>query len=166
MSALTRVLVMAGLAALAIAASVAVVVFALRRMSREPSRDEAVVEEREAVRSVSSATGAALGGLGRRLSALVRGRRRPRTPAEAVRADYARLEHRLARAGSPRAAGTTVRSYLGSGVATDESPGAAAELATLYELARYSTDAVDDAQARRFGDLARSCRPVGPPTAP
>jgi hypothetical protein len=164
-SALTRTLVSAGLALLAIAAAVAVVVFALRRLSRDPSRDEAVVEERESVRSVSSATGVALGGLGRRLRSLVSGRRRPQTPAEAVRVDYERLERRLTRAGSPRALGTTVRSYLGSGVAA-ESPGTAVELATIYELARYSEYAVDHAQARRFGDLARACRAVTPPSGP
>ena len=49
---------------------------------------------------------------------------------------------------------------------TGESPGAAAELATLYELARYSACAVDDTQARRFGDLARSCRAGGPAYGP
>jgi hypothetical protein len=140
-------------------------VFALRRLSREDSRDEAVVEEREAVRSVSSATGAALGGIRRRLRSLVYGRRRPKTPAEAIRMEYERLERRLARAGSPRAAGTTVRSYLGSRVVA-ESPGAAAELATLYEQARYSGYAVDDAQASRFGDLARSCRSLDLPSGP
>ena len=155
-SALTRTLVTAGLAALAIAAALAVVVFALRRLNRKASRDEAVVEEREVVRSVSSVTGAALGGIRRRLRSLAHGRRRPQTPAEGIRMDYERLERRLARTGSPRAAGTTVRSYLGSRAV--ESSGAAAELATLYELARYSAYAVDDAQARRFGDLARSCR--------
>ena len=164
-SALTRTLVTAGLAVLATAAAIAVAVFALRRLSREDSRDEAVVEERETVRSVSSATGAALGGIRRRLRSLVYGRRRPQTPAEAIRMEYERLERRLARAGSPRAAGTTVRSYLGSRVVA-ESPGAAAELATLYELARYSGYAVDDAQASRFGDLARSCRSLDLPSGP
>jgi hypothetical protein len=164
-SALTRTLVTVGLAALAIAVSVVVVVSALRRLGREPSSDEAVVEERETVRSVGSATGAALGGMRRRLSSLVRGRRRPRTPAEAVRMDYERLERRLTRAGSPRPAATTVRSFLGTTV-TGELPGAAAELATIYELARYSAYTVDDAQARRFGELARSCRPVGSPSGP
>jgi hypothetical protein len=156
---------MVGLAGVAIAASIAVVVFALRRLNRDPARDEDVVEEREAVRSVTSASRAALGGLQRRVRSLVRGRRRPRSPAEAIRIDYERLEQRLARAGNPRTAGTTVRSYLGAGV-TAEPPGAATEMATLYELARYSARAVDDAQARRFGELARSCRPAGPPSEP
>jgi len=164
-SALTRTLVSVGLAALAIAAAVALAVFALRRLSRDPSRDEAVVEERESVRSVSAATGVALGGIGRRLRSFVGGRRRPRTPAEAIRIDYERLERRLARAGSPRAAGTTVRAYLGSGV-TAEPSGAAAELATIYELARYSAYTVDDTQARRFGDLARACRAAEPSSGP
>jgi hypothetical protein len=164
-SSLTRILATVGLAGVAIVASIAVVVFALRRLSRDPARDEDVVEEREVVRSMTSASRAALGSLRRRLRSLVRGRRRPQTPAEAVRMDYERLEQRLARAGSPRAAGVTARSYLGSSV-TDESPGAAAELATIYELARYSALAVDDAQARRFGELARSCRAAGPPSGP
>ena len=156
-SALTRVLATTGLAVLAIAVSIAVVVLALRRMSRDPTDDEAVVEERETVRSVSSATGAALGGIRRRLSSLVRGRRRPHSPAEAIRVDYERLERRLARAGSSRASGTTVRAFLGASIAA-EAPGTAAEMATLYELARYSAYTVDDTQARRFGDLARACR--------
>jgi hypothetical protein len=164
-SALTRVLAMTGLAVLAIGVSIAVVVFALRRLSRGLPGDEAVVEERETVRTVTSATGAALAGLRRRLSSLVGGRRRPQTPAEAIRFGYERLEQRLTRAGSPRASGTTVRAYLESIVAADN-PGAAGELATLYELARYSASVVDDAQAHRFGDLARSCRTVSPASGP
>jgi hypothetical protein len=156
-SALTRILAMTGLAVLAIAVSITVVVFALRRMSRDLTAEEAVVEERETVRSVSSATGAALGGLRRRLRSLLHGLRRPQSPAEAIRIDYQRLEQRLARAGSPRASGVTARAFLGASVA-GETPGTAAELATLYELARYSAFAVDDTLARRFGDLAQSCR--------
>lgn len=144
---------------LAVLAAVAVVVLALRRLTREPPRDEAVVEERESVRSVTSATGAALGKLRRRVFALARGGRRTRTPAEAIRLRYERLEARLARAGSPRDPGTTVRAYLCVSV-TAEEPGAAAELASLYELARYSGRAVSESQAGRFAELAGACRPA------
>jgi hypothetical protein len=150
----------------AIAVAVGVVVFALRRLTREPPRDDAVVEERETVRSVTSATGKALGGVGRRLRSLLRGRRKAQTPAEVIRLRYERLEARLTRAGSPRAAGTTVRAYLGSVLTTgDQRP--ADELATLYELARYSSSVVDEAQSRRFGDLAGSWpAAAGPASGP
>jgi hypothetical protein len=148
---------------LAVAAAVAVVVLALRRLTWEPPRDEAVTEERERVRSVTSATGSALGGIRRRLSSLVRGRGRPRTPAEAIRLRYRELEARLARAGSSRAPGMTVRRYLSERVASED-PGATGELAALYELARYSARAVDHAQAGRFAELARVCAAAEAPS--
>jgi hypothetical protein len=119
-----------------------------------------VVEERESVRSVTSATADGLGGLRRRLRDLVRGGR-PHTPAELVRRRYEQLERRLARAGSPRSPGTTVREHLAACGATAQ-PELAAELAGVYELARYSARAVDEAQARRFGELARSFRAAEP----
>jgi hypothetical protein len=160
-SAAIRTVIMILLAVGAVAVAVGVVVFALRRLTGESSDDEAVVEEREAVRSVTAATGSALGALGRRLRTLMRGRRKAETPAEAIRIHYERLEERLTRAGSPRTPGTTVRAYLRVSVGSDR-PGTPAELATLYELARYSTRAMDEAQAREFEDLARVCRPVEP----
>ena len=142
-------------AAAAVAAAAAVVAVSLRRLRRREDRDDAVVEERESVRSVTSATADGLGGLRRRLRDLVRGGRRPHTPAELVRRRYEQLERRLARAGSPRLPGTTVREHLAACGATRQ-PEPAAELAGVYELARYSARAVDEAQARRFGELARS----------
>jgi len=149
-------------AGLAVAAALAVAVFSLRRLSREPARDITVVEERESVRSVTSVTGVALGGLRRRLRSLVRGGGKARTPADEIRLRYTRLEARLARAGSPRAPGVTVRSYL-SETASTEDPGAIGELTGLYELARYSARAVGGAQAARFAELARTCRPAVSP---
>jgi len=144
---------------LAIAAAVGVVAFALRRLGQAPAHAEAVVEERETLRSMTSATGAALGGLRRRLGSAVRRRRRARTAAEAIRLRYERLEAGLTRAGRPRTPGMTVRAYLDASVEGGGS-GVAGELASLYELARYSDRAVGDAQATRFRELARSCRPV------
>ena len=72
-------------AAAAVAAAAAVVAVSLRRLRRREDRDDAVVEERESVRSVTSATADGLGGMRRRLRDLVRGGRRPHTPAELVR---------------------------------------------------------------------------------
>ena len=142
-------------AAVAVGVAVALVAVSLRGLGKRESRDDRVVEERESVRSVTSATTDGLGGLRRRLSDLVRRRRRPRTPAELVRLRYERLERRLAHAGSPRPPGTTVREHLAAcGAAGRQEP--AVELAAVYELARYSSRRVDEAQARRFGELAQS----------
>jgi hypothetical protein len=160
-SAAGRIIAMTVLTGAAIAVAVGIVVFALRRLSRRLGDDEGVVEERETVRSVTAATGEVLGGLRRRLRTLLRVRRKAETPAEAIRIHYERLEERLTRAGSPRAPGVTVRAYLGVSVSSDQ-PEAPAELAALYELARYSAREVEETQAREFGDLARACRPVGP----
>jgi hypothetical protein len=49
-----------------------------------------------------------------------------------------------------------VRAYLGASVWSVQ-PEASAELAALYELARYSAQEVDQEQARRFEELARRC---------
>jgi hypothetical protein len=158
-SATSRTVIMILLTGAAVAVAVGIVVFALRRLTGESSDDEAVIEEREAVRSVTEATGSALGGLGRRLRTLIRGRRKAQTPAEAIRIRYELLEERLTRAGSPRTPGTTVRAYLRVSVGSDR-PGTPAELAALYELARYSAREVEETQAREFEELARVCRPV------
>jgi hypothetical protein len=111
-------------------------------------------------------------------------RRETLTPAELVRRRYAELERRLSRAGRPRLPGVTVREYLKAGAAVpdvvpgspppDAVPGspspdavpaasppdvappprAAADLAGIYELARYSARTIDVAQVRRFEALA------------
>jgi len=144
-----------GVAAVAVGVAVALVAVSLRGLGKRVGRDDRVVEERESVRSVTAATADGFGGLRRRLSGLVRRGRHPRTPAELVRLRYERLERRLARAGSPRPPGTTVREHLAAcGAAGGREP--AVELAAVYELARYSSHRVDEAQAGRFGELARS----------
>jgi hypothetical protein len=96
-----------------------------------------------------------------------------------VRRRYAELERRLSRAGWPRPAGVTVREYLAAvgvlpedaeaGAATRRAPTTpdapvapgvatrpAADLAGIYELARYSARAVDVALAQYFEGLARA----------
>ena len=156
----------------AIAASVAVVLFALRRLGRRPAGQmPPVVEEREALGSLSSAAGAFAGGLGRRLrrrlSALRR--REPPSPAARVRRRYAQLERRLTAAGHARPPGRTVREFLMAVAAQEALPASmpppkaapppvdrAADLAALYELARYSAHTIDGAQARRFDELAQA----------
>jgi hypothetical protein len=157
-SVVPEVVLLGAAAAAALAVAVAVVVFALRRLSGRPARDDAVLEEREAVGSLRSATARSLRGLRRRLLSLPGVRRKAHTPAELIRLRYERLEGRLAKLGRPRAAGTTVRDHLASCAAGAQS-GLAAELAAAYELARYSDRAVDEALARRFGELAGALRP-------
>jgi len=161
---LGTVLLVAGAVA-AVGVAAAVVAVSLRRLGRRESRDDLVVEERESVRSVSSATADVFGGIRRRLRDLVRGGRRPRTPAELVRLRYEQLERRLARAGSPRPPGTTVREHL-TACAAKRQPEIAAELVTVYELARYSSRSVDEAQARRFGETARAFGVAEPAARP
>jgi hypothetical protein len=159
-SGLTKIVVISIAAVVSVTASVAVVVLALRRLRRVAPGAHRFVEERDSVRSVRSGAADALGGLGRRLRRLAGfNRRRPDSPAELIRFRYEQLEGRLRKAGAPRAAGTTVRAYLascaGEGEASDV-PAGAADLAGLYELARYSASAVDEQQARRFEELARA----------
>ena len=143
----------------------ALVAVALRRFRRQPSAEAMVVEEREALVSLRSAAGAFAAALGRRLRRRLPARRRdPRSPAELVRRRYAELEQRLAGGGRPRPAGATVRDHLaaaapasadaGRGPVEGDEP--AAELAAIYELARYSHHSVDASQARRFEALARA----------
>jgi hypothetical protein len=154
----TRLALTVAAAAVAVAGSLAVVVFALRRLRRRTAADEAVPEEREALGSLRGAAGAAAAGLGRRLRRRFAGlgRREARSPGERIRLRYARLERRLAAAGQARPPGVTVREYLVSCAATTDAPPLAADLAGLYELARYSAHAVDAAQARRFEELAQT----------
>ncbi len=158
---ISRIIVTAVAAVAAVAVSIAVVALALRHLRLAPPGADRFSEDRESVRSIRSGAADALGGLARRLRGLAgRGRRRPHSPAELVRVRYEQLEGRLSRAGAPRAAGTTVRDYLascaaGEGEASGQ-PAPAADLAGLYELARYSASAVDERQARRFEELARA----------
>ena len=83
-------------------------------------------------------------------------------PGSCIRLRYAQLERRLAAAGQARPPGVTVRVYLVSCAATTEAPPLAADLAGLYELARYSAHTVDAAQAKRFEELAQTVRVVTP----
>ena len=72
--------------------------------------------------------------LARRLRRLVE---RDRTPAEALRAEYRRLERTLRRAGHERAPSQTVRRYLHT-LTADEAGATRARLIVLYERARYA----------------------------
>jgi hypothetical protein len=159
-SSVTRLVVTVAGALVAAVASLAVVVLALRRLRRRPAASEAVEEEREALGSLREAAGAAAGRLGRRLRRFASlGRREARSPAELVRLRYAQLEQRLTAAGRPRPLGMTVREYLAQCAAAMEVPPPVADVAGLYELARYSAHAIDQAQARRFAELAQAVRP-------
>jgi hypothetical protein len=147
----------------AIGLSLALVVLALRRFRRELPAEVAVQEEREALTSLRSAAGESAARLGRRLRRRLQALRRngPVTPAELVRRRYVELEQRLSRAGQPRLPGVTVRDHLVALAALPEASASppsqpAAELAALYEVARYSNHAVDPAQAQRFEALARA----------
>jgi hypothetical protein len=146
----------------AIGLSLALVVLALRHFRRELPAEVAVQEEREALTSLRSAAGESAARLGRRLRRRLQAlrRQRPLTPAELVRRRYVELEQRLSRAGQARLPGVTVRDYLVAVAALPETsasppPQSAADLAALYEVARYSNHAVDSAQAQRFEALAR-----------
>jgi hypothetical protein len=140
----------------AVVAPLAVVVLALRRMRRGLPRE--VVEERETIASVRSVMAARAARLGRRLQRLA-WRRPPAaaTPADAVRRRYAELERQLARAGMERSSGTTVRVFLErTGAARLVQSDEGAELAAIYERARYSRHDVDVLAADRFAVLAGS----------
>ena len=152
-------------ALVALGLSFALVALALRRFRRRPPAEVMVIEEREALASLTSAAGAFAARRGRRLRRRRPTRRsEPRTPAELVRRRYAELEQRLARAGRPRPTGTTVRDHLTSVTVAPSGPPdgaaappqAAADLAAVYELARYSARSVEAAQAHRFEALARA----------
>ena len=159
-------------ALVAMGLSLALVALALRRIRRGLRAEATIVEEREALASLRSVAGEFAARLGRRLRSRLWAPRRldPRTPAERVRRSYEELEHRLSRAGRSRLPGVTVRDHLtavAAAPATDDrsepateaaaSPSsAAADLAALYELARYSAHVVDAAQAHRFESLART----------
>jgi hypothetical protein len=159
----TKLIAAAVGALVAIGLSLALVALALRRFRRELPAEVTVVEEREALASLSSVAGAFAARLGRRLRRRLLGPRRhdPRSPAELVRRRYAELELRLSRAGRLRPPGVTVRDHLAAlaqetGPLPEAAPSPAADLAAIYELARYSSHAIDAAQARRFEALARA----------
>ncbi len=173
-----RVVLMIGAAVAAVATSLAIVAVALRRSRREPPDQEAVEEEHETLTSPRSAAlkrAAAIGRLLRRR--LMTLRQTPSCPAEIVRHRYAQLERRLARADLPRLPGVTVRAHLAAVatvVAVSPAKGTAdgwpvpgelaqpaADLAAIYELARYSDQALDASQAARFEALARAFSRLG-----
>ena len=139
-----RIVVMAAVAVVAVGVPLLLVALALRRTRGATGED--VAEEREAVVTLRAAAGIAAARMGRRLRRLMHRRHSPATPAELVRRRYQELERRLSRAGRPRAPGATVRAFLRSVPGAPDADG----LAGVYELARYSDHAVDDALARRF----------------
>ncbi len=122
------------------------------RIERD-TEDETAVEEREQLVRPAAEVRAAGRRLVDRLSRLVRGAR-PRTPTEALRAEYRRLERSLRRNGYVREPSWSVRRYLGSlpGEAGDGglARGAVARLVTLYERARYADDSVDWPEVDEF----------------
>jgi hypothetical protein len=150
----TRLVVTTVGALVAVAASLALVVTALRRLRRRPIVQPAVVEERETLGSVWETAGGLGRRLRRRISAL--GRVQRRTPAELIRLRYARLEERLAAAGSPRQPGVTVREHLAACATSRDATSLCADLAELYELARYSRHDVGMGQVQVFDELAQA----------
>ena len=118
------------------AAVVALVVWLVTRSLRVERRagEETVVEEHERLAHEPELRAAGRR-LARRLRRLVE---RDRTPAEALRAEYRRLERTLRRAGHERAPSQTVRRYLAACLAADESRDATDRLVSLYERARYA----------------------------
>ena len=161
-------------AALAVLLPLALVGLGLRRYRRRLPQE--VVEEREAVASVRTLVGGAASRMGRRLRRLApRRRAAPTTPEAIVRQRYLDLERHLARAGFDRRAGTTVRAFLNhTGTAAGTASETPAELAAIYELARYSGHTVDAPTATRFEAAATSFGAAavrvpaasGEPTAP
>ncbi len=157
---LPRAVILAALAAVAVAGSLAVVAFALRRV-RRATPDE-VEEERESVTSLRALVSDGAGRLAARVRRLVTRKPPARTPAEAVRRRYAELERRLARSGHERTPGTTVRAFLvvvgeaverlGSEQADVGS--AASAIAEIYERARYSAEPLGADAVATFDLLA------------
>jgi hypothetical protein len=141
-------------ALVAITASLALVLTALGRLRRRSVAQTAVVEEREKLNSVWEAAG----GWGRRLRRRISSLRRPQpcTPAELIRLRYARLEERLAATGWPRPPGTTVRAHLAACATSQERAPLGADLAALYELARYSGNEVGMGQVEFFDEMAEA----------
>ena len=124
----------AGLCALVALAALAVwLVTRSLRVERRAAEDT-VIEEHEHLAHEPELRGAGRR-LARRLRRLVE---RDRTPAEALRAEYRRLERTLRRAGHERAPSQTVRRYLHTCLTADEAGATRARLIVLYERARYA----------------------------
>ncbi len=86
----------------------------------------------------------------------------PRTPAEALRREYRRLEAALAAAGHGRAPDVSARAHLASlPLPEDEGVGALPDvLASLYERARYSPFGCERQDVARFRELGDRLRAV------
>jgi hypothetical protein len=120
-------------ALVAVAALAAWLIARSLRVERRASGD-AVVEEHERLAHEPELRSA-----GRRFARRLRGLvERDRTPAEALRAEYRRLERTLRRAGLARAPSWTVRRYLDTCLAGDDVRDTRARLIVLYERARYA----------------------------
>ena len=181
----TRLVLTVAAAAAVLVVPLLLVALALRRVRGAAPGD--VAEERETVLTLREASSHSAARLRGRLARLLARRRPPASPAEQVRRDYAALEHRLARAGHPRPEAVTVRVYLlalaaraqertevtacetaprsGEPPTVAPSTSGPAELASLYERARYSGAGVDAAAAGRFRDLAQAFTPPEPTRA-
>jgi hypothetical protein len=118
------------------------------RIERDVEGAPAVEEREHLVRSSSAVRGAGRG-LAGRLARLV-GRGRPRTPADALRAEYRKLERSLRQGGHAREPSWSVRRYLGS-LPAERS--VVERLVTLYERARYADGggAVEWPEVQEFG---------------
>ena len=159
-SSTTRLVLTVTAAVVAVAGSLAVVVYALRRLRRRDRRRRGGRGRTGDARLAQGRGGIAAAGLGRRLRRRFSGlgRREARSSGELIRLRYAQLERRLEASGRARPPGVTVRDYLVSCTATMEAPPPAADLAGLYELARYSAHTVQADQAKRFEELAQAVR--------
>jgi hypothetical protein len=128
--------VAAACALLAVAALSVWLVARSLRVERHAA-DDTVVEEHEHLEHEPELRAA-----GRRLARRLRRLfERDRTPADALRAEYRRLERALHRAGHERAPAWTVRRYLDACLATDDVRDASTLLVGLYERARYDDPA-------------------------
>ena len=151
-----------------IALVVAGLLLLLRRFTVErDSDDDASVDERESLAEPAAELRSAAGRFVRRLGRLVGGSR-GRTPAEALRAEYRRLERAAAKAGFPRPPSWSVRRYLDSLRGDTGSPpgeeDTSTRLATLYERARYARAAggLDWPEVEEFKLGRRALLPPSP----
>ncbi len=136
----------------------ALAVWLLTRSLRVERRaaEETVVEEHERLAHEPELRAA-----GRRLAGRVRRLiERDRTPDEALRTEYRRLEHTLRRAGHERAPSQTVRRYLDACLADDAAHATRDRLICLYERARYAGPAggVDWPEVEEFRRARRELR--------
>lgn len=149
------VLELLGAALLVVLALVAVRLLLRSFRVERRSGEEADEEEREQLARPSAEARAAGRRLMDRLARIVR-RARPRTPVEAVRSEYRRLEAALDRLGHRRDASWSVRRYLGSLAGEPGDGPAAARLVTLYERARYAGAGVGWAEVDEFKQARRA----------